>query len=610
MKKYDFGGWATVYDVKCSDGRTIAKGAFKEADGNRVPLIWNHDHKDPKVVVGHADLNFKDRGVYALCSFNDTELGKHMKELVSHGDITSLSIYANKLVQKGSTVEHGLIREVSLVLAGANPGAFIDNVMAHGELSDDEAQIYNDEETFELDVVVDSDPDNDTTKGNVVNHAEEDKQTDSGDASENNTGETKTDNGQNDSHENEENQNDDQIAHKEKSENEETVADIYNSLTDKQKTVVNYMIGVALDKSTKESKSEDKKIMKHNAFQEQEVDGVKTNVEITELSHSDFEEITAIAHKTNGSFKEAMNEFAIKHSITNIEALFPEEKAVGRVAKVDDDNNWVAIVMNGIGRSPFSRVKSRYLNLTGDDARARGYVKGRQKVEEVIVAAKRSTSPQTVYKLQKLDRDDVIDITDVDVVSLLKGEMREKLQAELARAILYGDGRSSDHNDKISEDHIRSVANDSNVYTISQTVGTQSSTPKQIAELLVDQAVEAQDDYKGSGNTTMFIKKAIMTQMLLLKDSIGHRLFKSKAELATYMSVNRIVDVPNSVAGDVYAIIIDLKDYNVGTDRKGETTMFDDFDLNLNKYEYLIETRCSGANVEPYSAIVFKKNFQ
>lgn len=572
-KKYDFGGWATRFGIKCSDGRTICKGAFKGNDGVEVPLVWNHGHNDVSNVLGHALLEERDEGVYAYCCFNDTENGQIGKKLVTHGDICALSIYANQLKQNGNSVIHGCIREVSLVLAGANPGAFINNVVLHSEdgntLLNANGEAMVDEETAEifhgykgLEI-----PDNQNTQtsegeqqmGNETNppvvHAE---------------GET--------------------------TKNEKTVAEVFDELTDEQKAVVYALIGQALEQAGEEQPEGTK--MKHNAF-----DGETDNQDLT-LAHAEV--LSAINDVIKTKKYNTMKESFLAHGITNIGELFPEFQNVTKTPKtVDIENDWVAVVMNGVKHTPFSRIKSTYATLTGAEARARGYAKGNKKVEEVLIAAKRTTDPQTVYKLQKMDRDDVIDITDFDVIAWLKGEMREKLDQEIARAILVGDGRDALSNDKISEDHIRSIANDVSTYTIKRTLGQVGSTVAQIAALLVDDAVVAQEDYKGSGNITQFVRRDVLSQMLLLKDLNGHRIYKDAKELATAMMVNRIVPVPASVMGKNYAIMVDLSDYNVGADKGGAVNMFDDFDIDYNKYEYLIETRCSGANVTPFSAIAF-----
>lgn len=590
-EKYDFSGWATRFNIKCSDGRTIRPKAFKGNDGCVVPLVWNHDHNDVDNVLGHALLEEREEGVYAYCSFNDTDKGQKAKKLITHGDICALSIYANQLKQNGGDVIHGCIREVSLVLAGANPGAYINNVILHSEngetiLNDKGEAVINEEEAeifhgYSGITIFNDEPNaqNDKEIGNTMPTEKE-----------NNVNEQDADKG---------NKNEN-LSHAEKNDEEETVQDVFDTLTEKQKTVVYALIGQAIEEANKESKEEDNNV-KHNAFDEQNDQNEKA-----ELMHSEI--IAAIKDVTENKKYGSMKESFLAHSITNIGELFPEVKAVNAAPKVVDiENDWVKVVMGGVKHSPFARVKSTYANLTADDARARGYVKGRQKVEEVLVAFKRVTTPQTVYKLQKIDRDDVVDITDFDVIAWIKTEMREKLDQEIARAILVGDGRDPLSNDRINPDNVRPISTDTNVYTIKRTVGYSDSTAAQAASILVDDSVLSMEDYKGSGNITMFVRRDVLSRMLLLKDLNGRRIYKDVRELATAMLVNRIVPVPTGIMGDVYAINIDLADYNVGADKGGAVNMFDDFDIDYNKYEYLIETRISGANVTPYSAVAFIK---
>lgn len=596
VTKYDFSGWATRNDIKCSDGRVIRKDAFKEQDGITVPLVWNHNHTDADNVLGHALLENRDQGVYAFCTFNDTEQGKNARTLVEHKDVCSLSIFANKLKQNGSDVVHGYIREVSLVLAGANPGAYIDNIISHNDEEDSQATIYNDSEILELNhseeleepTIVEETSNEETSPNEGETPTEENTSEDKQEvAHSDETSETKDETEGN------------EINHAEESLDDETIGDVFNTLTDKQKTVVYALIGQAIaDTSEKENaNTEDEKAMKHNAFENQE----NVSVEETKtLSHSDFEEIMKDA-RNHGSVKESF----LAHGITNVEALFPEVQLVTKTPKVVDvENDWVSVVMNGVHHTPFSRIKSTYATLTADEARAKGYIKGKQKVEEVIAAAKRTTTPTTVYKLQKMDRDDVLDITDFDVIAFLKTEMRGKLEQELARAFLFGDGRSSSSDDKINEQNIRPIVSDNAVYTLSH--GVAGSDAASIAAAMIDEVVVGMEDYQGAGNPTLFVRKDIFTRMLLLKDTNQHRLYNGAKDLANAMMVNRVVAVPASVMGNTYGLAVDLSDYNVGADKGGAVTMFDDFDINYNKQEYLIETRCSGALVTPYSAVVFK----
>ena len=567
-EKYDFSGWATRNDIRCSDGRTIRRGAFAEQDGATVPLVWNHNHVDADNVLGHAILENRDQGVYAYCFFNDTKQGNNAKELVTHGDICSLSIFANQLKQNGGDVIHGAIREVSLVLAGANPGAKIENIMAHGDNSEEEAIIYNDSDEINL------------------AHSEEKEKME------------------------EENK-------------EKTVKDVIDSMTEEQRNVMYALIGEAIESTKGEDPSnEEENKMKHNAFENED----QTKKEETEtLSHSEFMEIVSEA-KRKGSMKDAFLEHNITeipylaHSITNVGNLFPEAKAVSRVPEVvDRDQTWVGNVMASVKHTPFSRVKSFYANITADEARAKGYIKGAKKVEEVITALKRTTDPQTVYKLQKMDRDDIIDITDFDVVAWLKGEMRGKLDEEIARAILIGDGRSSSSADKVDPLKIRPVYQDDTTYTIkrilTRAAGADDSA---FAKAFIKDVVKSRKEYKGSGNPTLYTTEDMLTSMLLIEDTTGRVIYDTIDKLKTALRVRDIVtvpvmenvgreDTPGKKKWNLLGILVNLNDYNVGADKGGSVNMFDDFDINYNKYEYLIETRCSGALVKPYSAITFEE---
>ena len=559
MEKYDFCGWATKNNLLCSDGRTILKDAFKHNDGQTVPLVWNHQHNEPNNVLGHALLENRDEGVYAYCTFNDTESGREAKKLVEHKDVCALSIYANQLKQEGMNVIHGAIREVSLVLAGANPGAFIDSIIAHGEESDEEAVIFTGEDI-------------------VIEHSDDGSETD----------DSKMNNEEKKSEENKE------------SKGEKTVGDVFNSLTDEQKDVVYAMIGQALeDAGVSDKENEEEKDMKHNIF-----DNETKNENV--LSHDAMNTIIADG-KRFGSLKESFIQHSAEYGIENIDWLFPEAKTLNNPPELisRQPNGWVDIVMKGVHHTPFSRVKSAFADITADEARAKGYVKGNLKMEEVIKLLKRVTDPTTVYKKQKLDRDDVIDITDFDVVSWLKAEMRTMLDEELARAFVFGDGRSSISADKIDDTKIRPIISDSELFTISKTV-----TPAEnetIGHAIIRTVVKAQDEYRGSGNLTFFTKAGVVSDMLLLEDAQGHRLYKDINELALACGVNRIVKVPDSIVPTGYhGVIVDLNDYNVGADKGGSINMFDDFDIDYNQQKYLIETRCSGALTKPYSAIALK----
>lgn len=562
-KKYDFSGWATKNNLRCSDGRTILKDAFKHNDGQTVPLVWNHQHNDPLNVLGHALLENRDSGVYAYCTFNDTEAGKNAKMLVEHGDVTALSIYANQLKQKGGNVEHGVIREVSLVLAGANPGAFIDSILRHGEASDEEGVIYTGEML-------------------VLAHADEEPK--------------------------EEMKEEDKEV---KDNKEKTVQDVVDSMTEEQRNVMYALIGQALEgqnveHSNIENGGEDE--MKHNVF---ENENVKDNNDV--LTHAEEEAILRDA-KRYGSLRES----CLQHGITNIDAagyLFPEYQNLNKEPDfIQRDMGWVSKVMAGVHRTPFSRIKSLQANITEDEARALGYIKGNAKKEEVFTLLKRTTDPQTVYKKQKLHRDDVLDITDFDVVAFVKREMRMMLEEEIARAILIGDGRLTSSDDHISDSHIRSIANDEALYAIHHQVTPAAETPEALAKAMIRESLRARKDYKGSGEPTLFCSESVLTEMLLLEDANGRIIYDSVAKLATAMRVKEIVTVPvmegaqnNAKTKQVLGIIVNLRDYNVGADKGGAVSMFEDFDIDYNAQKYLIETRCSGALTKPYSAIVLEK---
>lgn len=564
---YDFCGWATRNNLKCSDGRTIQKDAFKDNDGQKVPLVWNHQHNEAFDVLGHAMLENRDEGVYAYCKFNDTESGKTAKLLVQHGDVDRLSIYANKLKQIGSNVTHGDIREVSLVLAAANPGAYIEDVITHGEMSEDEAVIYTGE-SIEL------------------YHSEE--------------GESKP------SEKKEENKM--TVNEQKNTDNEKTIQDVFDEMTEEQKNVVYALIGMALeengadDGNINHSEEGDGEFMKSNVFD-------NDNTQENTLSHADMEEIIGDA-KRYGSLKESFLAHAADYGIDQIDMLFPEYKSVnGEVPQFikRTPDGWVDTVMNGVHHTPFSRIKMVFADLREDEARAKGYMKGNLKKEEVFGLLKRTIEPTTIYKKQKLDRDDAIDITDFDVVAWLKSEMRLMLDEEIARAILFGDGRSALSEDKISEKNIIPIISDADLYTIKKKVVP--GDKETLGHAIITAAVKAQDDYEGSGNTTFYTAASTITDMLLLEDTDGRRMYKDMNELALAMNVNRIVKVPASIIpSGVYGVIVDLSDYNVGADKGGAINMFDDFDIDYNQMKYLIETRCSGALVKPYSAIVLKNN--
>jgi len=575
MERFDFSGWATRNDLKCSDGRTIRKDAFKDNNGQKVPLVWNHQHNDPLNILGHALLENRQEGVYAYCTFNETEAGQNAKLLVEHGDVSALSIYANQLKQRGSDVIHGAIREVSLVLAGANPGAFIDSVICHGEESEEEAIIYTGEDIS-------------------LFHAECDKKE-----------ETKEEKPV-------ENEKKTTESEKKTTDSEETVGEVLDTLNEKQKTAVFALIAQALENADNSNDDdEEEKEMKHNVFDQDET--MKENV----LSHSDIESILSDA-KRSGSLKESFLAHTATYGIDQIDTLFPEPKSMNTPPEfIKRDMDWVAGVINGVHHTPFSRIKSMFANITEDEARAKGYIKGNLKKEEVFTLLKRTTTPTTIYKKQKLDRDDILDITDFDVVAWIKGEMRMMLDEEIARAILVGDGRLTSDDDHIPEQNIRPVWKDDDLYTIKTkiTVST-TATDDDKAKAMIKAAVKSRKNYKGSGNPVLYTTEDFLTNCLLLEDTQGYRLYKSEQDVATAMRVSKIVTVPvmegltrtdsESKTRTLMGIIVNLKDYNVGADKGGAVNMFDDFDIDYNQQKYLMETRCSGALIKPYSAIALE----
>ena len=570
MERFDFSGWATRNNLKCSDGRTIRKDAFKDNNGQKVPLVWNHQHNEPFNILGHALLENREEGVYAYCTFNDTEAGQNAKQLVEHGDVSALSIYANQLKQHGGDVIHGSIREVSLVLAGANPGAFIDSIICHGEESEEEAIIYTGEDIS-------------------LSHADNEEIKEEKPMEDTKKVENKTDN--------------------------KTVKDVFDTLTEEQKTVVYALIGQALESAgvtdENDENDEEDNNMKHNVFDQDDM--MKGNV----LSHSDMEEIFSDA-KRAGSLKEAFLAHNATYGIDQIDTLFPEPKSMNTPPEfIKRDTNWVAGVINGVHHTPFSRIKSMFANITEDEARAKGYIKGKLKKEEVFTLLKRTTTPTTIYKKQKLDRDDIIDITDFDVVAWIKSEMRMMLDEEIARAILVGDGRMTSDDDHINEANIRPIWKDDDLYTIKTKITVDASaTDDDKAKAVIKAAVKSRKDYKGSGNPVLYTTEDFLTNCLLLEDTQGYRLYKSEQDVATAMRVSRIVTVPvmenlsrtdsESKTRNLVGIIVNLNDYNVGADKGGAVNMFDDFDIDYNQQKYLMETRCSGALIRPYSAIALE----
>lgn len=567
--EYDFSGWATRNNIRCSDGRTILKDAFKHNDGQTVPLVWNHDHNDPLNVLGHALLENRDEGVYAYCTFNDTDAGRNAKALVEHGDVTALSIYANQLKQQGPNVLHGAIREVSLVLAGANPGAFIDSIIRHGEESDEEAIIYTGEE-----LVLEH------SQNSIVNDKNLDEVKDNFTPPSGNK--------------------------------EKTVQDVFDTLNEEQKTVVYALIGQALDESNQNenNKKEGNDNMKHNVFDQDQKE--KENV----LTHADMETIISEG-KRYGSLKDSFLAHTAQYGIDQIDFLFPDAKNVTNQPDfIKRDDSYVQKVLRGVHHTPFSRIKSTHANITADEARAKGYIKGHLKKEEVFTLLKRTTTPTTIYKKQKMDRDDIIDITDFDVVAYIKAEMRMMLDEEIARAILVGDGRSTSSDDKIPETNIRPIAKDEDLYTIKAPVAVAANaTEDAIAKAFIRTVIKSRKEYKGSGSPTLFTTEDMLTNCLLLEDNNGRIIYDSVDKLATTLRVKEIVPVEvmegvtrtvSSKNLPLMAILVNLNDYYVGADKGGAINMFDDFDIDYNQEKYLIETRISGALVKPYSAIAFE----
>ena len=546
MSNYHFGGWATKYNVACSDGRTISNGAFAHCDDVVVPLVWNHTYTGPDSVIGKVTLKHRDEGVYAYGEFNGSDTANTAKNLVLHGDITSLSIYANKLQQRGAYVLHGDIKEVSLVLAGANPGASIQEVLVHGDLDDTQATIYNDPDGLEI---------------------------------------FHSDNSQNDEN------------------SSETVADVYNTLTEKQKKAV-AVIFEQLTEDQEDDKEEDSE-MKHNVFENEKGVG--------ELKHSEFISASLKDAKKYGSLKESFIAHSAQYGITDIETLFPDAKNITNEPMfIDRDQTWVAKFFNATKKSPFSRLKAIYADITADEARALGYTKGNLKKEEVFSLLKRTTSPTTVYKKQKLDRDDIIDITDFEVVGWMKREMRGKLEEELARAMLIGDGRTALHADKIKETNIRPIYNDSDLYTIKAAIGSGNK-----AKEFIKAAIKSRTDYEGTGVPSLYVTPDLLADMLLIEDANGRFIYENESVLAKTLRVKEIIPVPvmkgltrdasDNKTHNVLGIIVNPADYTVGADKGGEVTMFEDFDIDYNQEKYLIETRCSGSLLKPKTAITIEE---
>ena len=644
MKKnsYDFSGWATKNDLLCADGRTIRRNAFKDDDGRTVPLVWQHDHNDPTRVIGHAVLENRDEGVYAYCSFNNSDMGQHVKELVRHQDVNSLSIYANKLKQSGGDVLHGVIREVSVVLAGANPGAMIEfPIMEHGEESETEAKIWTGDEILNM------------GDGMIIRHAEEKAQEEPkeepkeepaketankdetvqdvlntldkdqmavveflvGKALEGEDGEENTDEDEDVSHADAEDDGDGR-----------TIDDIMKTMTDKQRKVVEFIVAQAIaareeenEKETKEVKHSDDEgdafAMKKNVF-----DNTQVAEENDTLTHAQMDTLIKDA-KSMGSLKASVLAHSDEYGIEQIDYLMPEYKEAsgnGAPAFKKRDTKWVDRVMNGVHHIPFSKFKSTVADITDDEARARGYITGTKKKNEVFTLLRRTTDATTVYKKQKLDRDNMIEITSFDVVAWLKGEMRMMLDEELARAFLVGDGRDSSSEDKINPLNIRPVLTDDDLFVIRKTIEPAENQPW--GDALVDAVTYGWEEYQGSGDALAFMTRRTHSKLKLLKDRMGRKIYENDAAIASALGVKDIVFVPaigdastvrvDSTNNKTYkpaVMILDLADYTVGADKGGSINMFDDFDIDYNQMKYLIETRCSGALTLPYSAIVIEE---
>lgn len=585
---YDCSGWATKANTRCYDGLTIAPDAFKECDGKTVPMVYNHDHSSVDNVIGHCLLKNRPQGVYCYAKFNDTDTGRTAKACVENGDLNAFSIYANGLQKVGKTVKHGFIREVSLVLVGCNPGALIDEVVKHSadeDYDEGEAFIYNDEG---LSLTHGMDPDGNpledlTHSADSGNAVTDDKAT----------------------------QEEAKMADEKNMSKEETVADVFNTLTEKQKNVVYAIIGSAMA-SEKDDDGKEDTTVKQNVFDHDTTETV--------LKHS-IGDINAIIKgaKSSGTMKAAFENSDItgeelaylSHGIDNVEWLFPDDKVLDNPPRIiDKDQTWVGKVMSAVHHIPFSRFKSMFADLTEEDARAKGYIKGNFKKEQVFGLLRRSTSPTTIYKKQKMDRDDVIDITSFDVIAWLKSEMRQKLNEEIARAILIGDGRPAASEDKVDENCIRPVFNDADLFTIKVQVSTTGLTAVEDKyKAAIKSILRSRKEYKGAGTPTLFTTEDALTEMLLLEDTIGHALYADEAALARKLRVSNIVTVPQmegmkgAKGGDLFGIIVNLSDYTVGADKGGAVSMFDDFDIDFNAMKYLIETRCSGALTTPYSAI-------
>ena len=627
-ERYDFCGYATKNDLLCTDGRTIRRDAFKECDGVTVPLVWNHRHDDPEMVLGHALLQNRPDGVYMYGKFNDTEKGRTCKKILENKDVKGLSIWANQLKQQAGNVLHGMIREVSLVLAGANPGAEIDFALSHADGSDGEVYAYLIGEEFtELqhgdiefeEPVVEEIP----AEEPVLSHAEEDDKKEEKEEKPESKEEEKEPEKIEDAKEKKEPE--------EKSEDNETVEEVWNTLNDKQKTAVYAIIASLSEDDDEDKKGEDE--MKHNVFENE--------APVNTLSHADVETVFADAKKM-GSLRDAvehhLEDGVLAHSqvgpddygvvtasgpqtggygIYDPDMLFPDYKSLDNTPQwIKRETDWVDDFMGSVKHTPFSRIKTLMADITEDEARALGYIKGNLKKEEFFTLIKRTTDPQTIYKKQKMDRDDIIDITDFDVVAWIKGEMRIMLNEEIARACLIGDGRNPASDDKIQEQHVRPIASDSDLFSVK--VAVQGGTPEEVAKNFIRATIKSRKDYKGSGNPILFTTEDFLSDMLLLEDTLGHPLYANEAALMTKLRVRKIVTVPvmenatvdiktggTTNSRSLMGIIVNPIDYNIGADKGGSINMFDDFDIDYNQQKYLMETRISGALVKAHSALVF-----
>ena len=607
VKGYDFAGWVTRNDVKCSDGRIIRHNAFKDQDGTKVPLVWMHQHGGIENVLGNVLLQNRPEGVYGYGSLNDSEAADMARIVLKHDDVTAMSIFANNLTRQGNNVIHGTIREVSLVLAGANPGATIDEVVIHEDGYDNDELIFFNAEDNTLRHSDDGSIEFEPLEDSIVHADDSKKEDDMADEKKSSTN-TKSEDSSSD---------------------DKTLEDIFNSMTEEQKTVVYALVGQALEQGggSDNDDSDEEDNVKHNVFDNEYDADTQNDV----LVHDAMNEIITEA-KNGYSMKKIFNDYvadhiddgagdAIAHAATYgvdpVDYLFPDAKTITPTPEfIRRDTGWVSQLMNRVHHTPFSRIKSVFADITADEARARGYMKGKLKKEEVFTLLKRSTSPTTIYKKQKMDRDDVIDITDFDVIAWLKGEMRGMLDEEIARAVLVGDGRMTDDDDHIPEDHIRPIWKDAELYTIQAPIELEGTeTPDDIAKTFIRTAIKARKDYKGSGNPILFTTEDFLTDMLLLEDKIGHPLYDSVEKLATKLRVSQIVTVEvmegltrevDTKTRTLMGIIVNPVDYNIGADKGGAINMFDDFDIDYNQQKYLIETRCSGALIKPFSAIVIE----